>query len=402
MTTGPAGISRRWLLITAAGVGSAMALPAAARAGAPTQPAGHLHEIGSLGGPGMPSEATDINDRGDVVGATALPGTQTSHAFIMNPRVQGGRLVDLTPSEPRSSRAEAVNRFGVVTGTLGMGVTPSAGLSATAHTLVGGAAVPAVGGNVRQQPFVWSPRTGVDILPLPPGSANAQASDINDRGMVLVIGTNDIPDPNVPGAYFPVGSFLWDPAERTYAELPLPALSADAALVLASSLDQRGGAAGGVVTRITDQFWQHTAVVWDPHTLAPHVLSSGGVTDSFALDRNDNGMTVGWRMNVPSGSSSAVYWPSRDSAPVPLDGRVALEVNERDQIVGVRDGASSAPLPFAAVLWEPGRDRTTELDDHNLGAYAVAVNSSGASAGYAVVATSDNRHYNTAVWWGPC
>ncbi|MET7712987.1 hypothetical protein [Streptomyces sp. NPDC005407] len=85
-----------------------------------------FHGVGSLAGAGTQSEATDINDRGVVVGASAVPGTQATHAFVMNPDVDGGRLTDITPSEARSTRAEAVNRFGVVAGTLGS--VPGAGL----------------------------------------------------------------------------------------------------------------------------------------------------------------------------------------------------------------------------------------------------------------------------------
>lgn len=50
------------------------------------------------------------------MGATSLPGTETAHAFIMNPRVRGGRLTDITPLEGRSSRAVAVNGSGVSQG----------------------------------------------------------------------------------------------------------------------------------------------------------------------------------------------------------------------------------------------------------------------------------------------
>src|SRR5207249_4424152 len=105
-----AGVSRRRLLIAAAGApGFATPLPPKAQAAAALASSGSraeavnlFHDIGSIAGPGAPSEATDINDRGDVVGVTSLPGTQTSHAFIMNPHIRGGRLTDIMPSEPRS------------------------------------------------------------------------------------------------------------------------------------------------------------------------------------------------------------------------------------------------------------------------------------------------------------
>jgi uncharacterized membrane protein len=375
-----AGVSRRSLLVAAAGMA---VLPASAWA---ADPARLLHDIGSLAGTGTPSEAADINDRGDVVGATSLPGTRTSHAFIMNPRVDGGRLTDITPGEKRSTRAKAVNAAGVVTGTIGLGLTPSSP----------GSGQP--GGNEPQRVFVWGPRTGLTVLPLPPGTAGAIAGDINDNGTVLVVGTNDVPDPNAPGMNIPIGSYLWDPVRRKYTELPLPAGSAAGSVALAGTLDQCGGVAGGVVTPLGGTAWKHVAVVWDAGTHAAHELSTGGVSDAFATDRNEHGVTVGWRMNLPGGMSGAVYWPDRNAAPVPLPGRVAFEINNSGRIAGIRDFTGSPVFPFTAVLWEPGRGRTTDLGDHGLGSYVLALNASGRSAGYSVAGTASS-HHNTAVWW---
>ncbi|MBX9393655.1 hypothetical protein K4749_08635 [Streptomyces sp. TRM72054] len=341
-------------------------VPAGLR-GSPAKAAGGFHDIGSLAGTGTQSEATDLNDRGDIVGATAVPGSRATHAFLMNPRVHGGRLTDITPSEPRSSRAEGVNRSGTVVGTLG-----------------------APGSGQRLEPFVWRARTGLDVLPLPPGADGAQAVDINDKGTVLVVGTN------AAGVGLPVGSFLWDPASRTYTALPTLDPSADGPVSLARTLDERGGVAGGVVTEVGEQRWHHTAVVWEPGTLTPRQLSGG--PDSFATDRNENGLIVGWQISAPGGASTAVYWPSADADPVALPGRVAYEVNDRGQIVGIRDFPTSSAFPFTAVMWEPGRGRTTDLGDKNLGSYVLAVNSSGRSAGFAVAA-GEGRTYNTAGWW---
>ena len=329
-----------------------------------------FHDIGSIAGPGGWSQATDINDRGDVVGVTSLPGTQTTHAFIMNPRVKGGRLIDIMPSQSRSSRAEAVNRSGTVVGTLG--TSP--------------------GGSEPPEPFIWRGRGGLDILPLPPGAAGAQAVDINDKGTVLVIGTN------ATGVGLPVGSYLWDQTSRTYTPLPPLDPSATGSVAIARTLDERGGVAGGMVTQIGEQAYQHTAVVWEAGTLTPHELPAGGAADSFATDRNASGMIVGWKIDTAGGPSTAVYWPSAHALPVELPGRVAFEVNNRGQIVGVRDLPSSSVFPFTAVMWEPRRGRATDLGDMGLGSYVLAVNSSGRSAGYAVVA-GDGDHYDTAGWW---
>ncbi|MEY9854619.1 putative membrane protein [Catenulispora sp. GAS73] len=333
--------------------------------------------IGSLAGPGAVSRAADLNDRGDVVGTTALPGTETTHAFLMNPETDGGALIDLTPSEERSSQAEAINRAGVVVG----------GLGASAD------------GSRPMEAFVWEVRTGPAVLPLPPGAASAVAVDVNDRGTILVVGMTDVPDPAAPGMNVPVGSFLWDPADRAYTPLPLLDPSAVGPLTLARTLDEHGGVIGGVVTQLDERSWHHAAVVWEPGTLTPHELSAGGGTDAYATGGNDKGLIVGWRMAVSGGPSIAVYWTAPDAAPVELPGRVAFTANDAGQIVGIRDFAGAATFPFTTVLWEPGRERATDLGDLGLGSYVFAVNAEGRSAGYAVAPGEGEQTHHTAVWW---
>ncbi|MFJ6666539.1 hypothetical protein [Streptomyces sp. NPDC091383] len=397
-------ISRRGLLFAGAASGAALALaPLPARAGERRPPgeAGERlpHDLGSLAGAGAASEATGLNDRGDVVGATALPGGTLSHAFVMNPRVNGGRLRDLTPSLERDSRAQAVNRYGVVAGTIGMGVTPSAAAVATAalRTAPPERAAHRLAGARPPLPFVWHPRTGLEVLPPPPGAYGGQVSDIDDRGTVLVVGTNDVPDPNVPGANYPVGSFLWDPARRAYTALTVPDPSVPGIVALANRLTGCGGVAGGVIHPLEGGAWQHTAVVWGADRLRPRALATGGYTDAFATAGNSFGLLTGWRMNAPGGMSNAVYWPHPAADPVELGGRVAFGVNERGQIAGVRDLPGSPGFPFASVVWEPARGRTTPLGDFGQGSYVYAVDAAGRSAGFAVA--KGGAPHNTGVWW---
>ena len=355
----------------------AVAAPAGAGAAQDARTGGSLlNLIGSLGGPGSASRAADLNDRGDVVGTTSLPQTATTHAFLMNPETDGGALIDLTPSEARNSQAEAVNADGVVVGALG----------------------PSQDGGRLMEAFVWEERSGLDVLPLPPGAATAVAVDVNDRGTVLVVGMTDVPDPAAPGMYLPVGSFLWDPADRGYTPLPRLDPSAEGPLTLARVLDERGGAVGGVVTQLDEHTWHHTAVVWEPGTLIPHELSTGGGSDAYATGCNDKGLTVGWRMAARGGPSVAVYWPEPDAEPVELPGRVAFTANDSGRIVGIRDVPGATRFPFAAVLWEPGDQRPTDLGDLGLGSYVFAINAEGRSAGY-VLAPGEGENQTTAVWW---
>ncbi|GGU86026.1 hypothetical protein GCM10010178_90180 [Lentzea flava] len=101
MNPSTARISRRGLLIAAAGVVGTGGVPGLAHAAPSRGTQQGFHDVGSLAGRGTASEGADINDRSDIVGVTALPGTGVSHAFIMNPRFQGGQLFDLMPSAPR-------------------------------------------------------------------------------------------------------------------------------------------------------------------------------------------------------------------------------------------------------------------------------------------------------------
>ncbi|MDT9691915.1 hypothetical protein Q5762_27010 [Streptomyces sp. P9(2023)] len=145
---------------------------------------------------------------------------------------------------------------------------------------------------------------------------------------------------------------------------------------IARTPDEHGGVAGGLVSPAGEQVWHHTATVWEHGTLVPHTLASGRGSGTFATDRNENGMVVGWRMNAPGTAPTAVYWPSADAAPVGLPGQVAFEANARGRIVGIRPVPGSTAFPFTAVMWEPARDGrvlTTELGDESLGSYVNAL-----------------------------
>ena len=72
-----------------------------------------LVDLGTLGGPS--SEATDVNNLGDVVGAAAL-ADGASHAFVY----RTGRMLDLgTLTGGTNSRATAISDGGTVVGTSG-------------------------------------------------------------------------------------------------------------------------------------------------------------------------------------------------------------------------------------------------------------------------------------------
>jgi len=117
---------------------------------------GVLWDVGTFGG--RTSSATDINDRGQVVGYASFPGDSFSHAFIW----ENGVKKDLgTLAGGRESRAAAINNHGIVVGEAWDAFN-------------------------RPIPFIYDNR-GMRALFTSPGGAKAW--DINDRG--AVVGTID-------------------------------------------------------------------------------------------------------------------------------------------------------------------------------------------------------------------
>jgi uncharacterized membrane protein len=328
---------------------------------------GCWHDVGSFGEAGQPDRASrvlDINDRDDLVGWALVPGTYNLvHAFIWNPEA-GGEMIDLTPLERRETRARAVNRLGIVTGTIDESGPPARRAPSFA--------------------FVWWAFTGLDVLPLPAGAYGAQALDINDQGTVLVVGVNET------GAW--QGSYLWDPGGRTYTSIP----SATPGMATRpEALDEHGGVVGSASFPSGDPR-DGSAVLWEPGTLTLRALPHAPGTNYTAFDRNGHGMIVG-RAHASAGLI-AVYWPSADAAPIELAGRDARAVNDAGQIVGCRETNLRTPdWPFTAVMWEPARGRATDLGDKGHGSCAEAVNGSGRSAGF----LGDRHEQYAGAWWDP-
>jgi probable HAF family extracellular repeat protein len=73
---------------------------------------GPLKSLGTLGG--SSSSGWDVNQTGQVVGISQLPGDQVTHAFVSTEN--GGRLTDLGSFSFRNSFAAAINDSGAVVG----------------------------------------------------------------------------------------------------------------------------------------------------------------------------------------------------------------------------------------------------------------------------------------------
>jgi probable HAF family extracellular repeat protein len=118
--------------------------------------------LGTLGG--TSSSAAAINNRGQVVGTSAVAGDINSHAFLYS----NGRIVDL--------------------GTLGGPTSSAAGIN-DAGEVVGESML--VGGNVRHA-FLYSRGKMADIGTL--GGENSSAAAINNRGQIVGTSQTNPPD----------------------------------------------------------------------------------------------------------------------------------------------------------------------------------------------------------------
>ena len=259
---------------------------------------------------GERTEATDINDRGEVSG-TLYPAAGGSRAFWWSTRTGLIRLLPLHGAS--SSVSIALNDRGVVLGSvLDDEWTPivwdlRAGThrrlteldSAQAINNRGWVAGTAFYLDFSQasKPMVWRPHGSLIQLPFLPGDDSSLVTGINDSGEVVGTSMNVQLEDELFGV--PV---VWNMAGRTICELARPG-----ALDTPFAINNRGRIAGGYFTAGSAEDRPYRAVTWSGCGAAPVTLPG---VPAQAYGVNDPGQIVG-HQDVFLPTMFGVVWSRR-------------------------------------------------------------------------------------------
>ncbi len=325
---------RRLVAVTTVGALTAclaLAGPLAATAWSAPPPAGWTSvDLGTLGGPR--TDATDVNDKGHVVGQSETAGG-LRHAFLW----RDGVLTDLTPNAWQSG-ATAINERGEIAGyvQLAEGQPTQAfrwyrgtttllpgteyGSEINERGQVGGTAQPSETDPWTTSPFVWTAGTLVEVGPVPYPSTWTSSGivDLNRSGTVLGR-TEDFDDREV--------SYVWRDGTMTR-------LGDADGRFFATDLSDRGH----VVGRASEADRLLSAVLWrdgaaeDLGTLPGDVWASANAV-------NEHDVVVGWSQGADPTDSGrrAFVWADGYMDPIGTPEGAwseASEVNDRGQVSG--------------------------------------------------------------------
>ena len=302
--------------------------------------------LGTLGG--TLTTARGINDAGQVIGSSSLPGTPvTSHAF----QSAGASLTDLTPSQAQTvSQAFGENAAGQVAGEFQMG-------QGTTHA------------------FLYSGNSLVDLNPFLGGGASV-ANGVNDSGQVVGSYTSG----GGPQAfqYDSGGAGPNNPGQVIFLQEQLSGLMATSSV--ANAINDKG--------QIVGSFTKSDGVS------RAFLLGSGGgdlnavlgASSSSAVAINAGGLVIG-TFQTGGGANHAFLYNSSTGVATDLNPLLgassssALGINAKGQIVGSFTTPAGASHAFLY-------DTDGTVTDLNPFLGGVSSAASGINAGGAICATS--------------
>ena len=339
-----------------------------------------LIDLGTLGGSG--SGASAINEAGQVIGTSYLPGDTEQHAFVW----ENGVMTDLGTLGGSNSYPRYINEAGLV---IGISDMP---------------------GDTYWHGFVWDPINRV-MIDLDPSAGNnySSAIAINEAGQI--VGGSGGMNNSV---------FLWENGQIT-ARLNLPA-----------------GSSFGPIDAISEDglvVGNFPAMVWDPGTGTTTDLSALLGHDAYVNGMNGAGQVIGYYWPQDDASSyHAFFWKKGMSQPEDLGTwggypySAPIAINESGEVFVVSNGhlllwdsATGGPLTdlgtlciscsvYAlnearqgiggylladdinqrALFWENGS--TTELSLGGGSSDSVAINEAGQVIGWSDLPGDTERH----------
>jgi uncharacterized membrane protein len=334
-------IRRRWLGIamvaTACLIGTSCAKPLREARGLPV---------------GQP---VDINDLDEIV-AVRYDRNSVPHTVVL--ARPGGAMREVRGPGGAGFKPYAVNDHSVIVGTL----------------------VTGTGREQRYRAVRWSAEDGFRMLPLPAGTFQSWAADINNSGLIVL------------NAYSPSvapsdGAYLWNPAAPGELQrLTEPAGTPNGRPSVAEAINEAGEVAGA--SGNGSPAGAERAVRWSAGTREPRILGAPGGS-SHAYGINERGTIAGAAVTGALGSREhAAAWLGAGALFVDLGEGLAKAVNDTDFIVG------QAGSPPRATLWSAATRVSVPLGELRPGAgsHAVALNnrfravgdSSGESAEYSL------------------
>jgi uncharacterized membrane protein len=224
----------------------------------------------------------------------------------------------------------------LINGPAGAGFAPYA---INDRGVVVGATISGNGREVRSRAVTWTRGRGFRTLALPEGTFQSWATDINNRGQVLVNAFSPSGSP-ADGAY--LGS-----EEADVARLADPPGAPNGRPSVADAINESGlivGASGNGSAAGAER-----AVEWDAATRAPRILEALGEV-SHALDVNEAGSIVGSATPHAGEVGHGVAWLAGGTRElIDLGPGIANAINDHGYIVG-QDATSAPPIAASWVL----------------------------------------------------